>query len=93
MQDVVRDLLDKRCKRACRAILQAKEDYADPHCPLEDSIKLRRVVLDQVNDFHKLAVDIVESMDGSGVNELYIAKLDEIWDYITELEDELGDDD
>jgi hypothetical protein len=85
MQSTVEDLLDKRCKRACRSILEAKEKFADPTCSDENSQRLRSVILDQVNDFYKLCLDVIESVDtGVVVNELYLHKLDQIHRFVTE---------
>ncbi len=77
------DLLDRRCKRSIAIILGVKEREADFLLPNDVKQKLRKVVIDQLNEFCSLATDILESAsDGIVFNELYLQKLDEIHDAV-----------
>lgn len=80
MQAGLRDLLDKRAKRSIAIILGVKERECDQYLTDAVSAKLRKVVLDQVNEFHGLVVDILDSVDNGEValNEHYLTKLDDI---------------
>lgn len=87
MQESVRELLQSRCKRTCRIILDAKETLCDPHMSEEDSDRFREVVLDQVNDFKSLFMTLLESFDGSDVtlNEVWLERLEEMYEVIQSL--------
>ncbi len=83
MQDSVRDLLTRRKNRAAAIILGVKDDECDYYLPEEVSKQLRKTILDQMNDFYDVCVDVVESLDGSVIiNDLWIEKIDEIHDAI-----------
>lgn len=74
------ELVNRRKDRAIAIILRLKEADCDPHLPPAARVKLRKVILDQLNDFSELVLDIVQSMDDghSVVNEKWIEKLDEM---------------
>lgn len=85
MANVLTDVLAKRRDRAIAIILGVKERECDPF--LKDSPggkiasdKLRKVVLDQMNEMHDLYLDVMKSYDNGEVvlNEDYLAKLDAI---------------
>ncbi len=87
MTDVLGDLLAKRRDRAIAAILSCKERELDPLLGTipgrgaEASVKLRRVVLDQLHDMHQLYVDVIGSFEADqavAINELWLEKLDAI---------------
>lgn len=80
MQDGLRELLEKRRNRGIAIILGVKERECDEHLPKEASQKLRKVVLDQMNEFHDLVNDIFDSVDSGDVvlNEEWLRKLDEM---------------
>lgn len=82
MQQVLSDVLSKRKDRAIAIILGVKERECDKHLPPEVSSKLRKVVLDQLNEFYDLCLDVMRSLDTGEVvlNESYMTKLDEIHD-------------
>lgn len=85
MQPGLRDLLEKRRNRAIAIILGVKERELDAHLPPAASQKLRKVVLDQLNEFHDIALDVLEALsDNSGVvlNELYLEKIDAIYEEV-----------
>lgn len=78
MAGASRELLEKRCRRAIASVLATK-DLADPFLPPELQSSLRKVVLDQFNDFTSLAADIIDALErDSIVNELWLAKLEEM---------------
>lgn len=79
------ELLRRRKDRACAVILSLKEREVDPL--LQDpavSDRLRKVILDQLNDVYEVARDIVSSLEGSGTiyNEEYLKKLDDIYEML-----------
>lgn len=85
MQPGLRDLLDKRRNRTISHILGVKEREIDPLLPDdrradEASDKLRKAVLDQVNDFVNFVVDVLDSFDTGEVmlNQSYLQKIDDM---------------
>lgn len=77
---VMTDLLAKRRDRAIAIILGIKEREIDPHLPPAARAKLRKVILDQLNEFYDLTLDLVATLDRDDVviNDLYLTKLTEI---------------
>ena len=58
------DILKRRRDRAIAIILSVKEREVDPHLKnAQASRALRKVILDQLNDFYALAVDVAASAD------------------------------
>jgi hypothetical protein len=84
MQDVLKDLLAKRRDRVIAIILGTKERDCDQYLPKEAQAKLRKVVLDQVNEFYELTCDVLRSCDTDSMvmNDLYLQRLDEIHEVI-----------
>lgn len=85
MQTGLRELLEKRRNRSIAIILGVKERDVDPLLRKVDggggaSSKLRKVVLDQVNEFHDLVLDLVDSLDTGDValNESYLERIDDM---------------
>lgn len=80
MQASLDSLLAKRRDRAIAIILGVKERECDARLSPDQSQKLRKVVLDQLNEFFDLVVDIMRSFDTGDVviNDQYLSKLDEI---------------
>lgn len=80
MQPGLRDLLEKRRNRAIAVILGVKERECDGQLNAPSSQKLRKVVLDQLNEFHDLVVDLLDSLDNGDVvlNEVYLRKIDDV---------------
>ncbi len=79
------DLLSKRRDRAIAIILRCKEQEIDRFIPMDESMKLRKVILDQVNSFADLATDLINSLsDNSDVvlNDLWLEKLDDIYEAV-----------
>lgn len=92
MQQMLVDLMGRRRDRAIAIILGVKERECDEHLPDFASQKLRKAVLDQVNEFHELCLDLLRSVDTgtSIINEAYLAKLDEVIAAVLELTEEDG---
>lgn len=80
MQPVLSDILAKRRDRSIAIILGVKERECDQYLPPEAKAKLRKVVLDQMNEFYDLCCDVMRSLDSGDavLNERYLEKLDEI---------------
>lgn len=85
MQRALQDLLRKRMDRAIATVLSAKEQSVDPLLPHSGDARtasrhLRKVVLDQFNDFYEVCIDVMGSLDNGDavLNEVWLEKLDEI---------------
>jgi hypothetical protein len=78
--DVIADLVARRRDRAIAVLLGIKEREVDKYLPPEAQALLRKAILDQLNDFHSLVMDVMRSLDTGdvGLNELYLDKLTEI---------------
>ena len=86
------DLLNKRRDRAIAIILRTKEHECDEYLPPEQAARLRKVVLDQINNLSDMVIDLMGSLeDNSGVilNEYYLQRLDEVHTMVSSLEDRL----
>ena len=84
---VAADLINRRRDRAIAAILGVKEREADPHLPREAARILRKVVLDQLNDFASLVGDLLTAVaeapgDGLVVNDLWLEQIAQIHEAI-----------
>lgn len=92
MQDALEDLLKRRRDRAIAIVLSIKERECDSHLPREARAKLRKVVLDQFNEFYDLVLDIMSSLDQGDVvlNEEYLEKLDSVHRDVSEIRSMLG---
>ncbi len=88
MQPVLSDVLARRRDRALAIILSLKERECDPHLPREASQKLRKVVLDQFNEFYDLCVDVMKSLDDGDITlnahylDRMVARLDDIYEQV-----------
>lgn len=80
MQAAIEDLLRKRKDRAIAIILSTKERECDKDLTAMASQKLRKVVLDQLNDFYEMCRDVMDSLDTGDVtlNDQYLEKIDEL---------------
>jgi hypothetical protein len=87
MQDALGDLLKRRRDRAIAIILSIKERECDEYLPRETRVKLRKVVLDQFNEFYDLVLDLMSSLDQGDVvlNEEYLVKLDNVHRDVSEI--------
>ena len=84
MNPVLADILKKRMDKACAIMLGVKERECDKYMPPEARNKMRKVILDQMNEFYDLCCDVMRSLDrGETVlNEKYLEKLNEIHDAV-----------
>lgn len=73
-------LLSRRRDRAIAIILGVKERECDFYLPEDVSRTLRKVILDQFNDFAMLAEDIASS--NVVLNQRYLEKLDSILEHL-----------
>lgn len=83
--ELITELLGRRRDRAIAAILGVKEREVDKHLPPATQRLLRKVVLDQLNDFTAMVGDILASMgtDNSVIlNEYYLRKIAEIHEVV-----------
>jgi hypothetical protein len=80
MQAGVEELIEKQMKRTLAAILGMKDREIDPYLPADVSARFRSLVLEKMNDFQDVVVDIIEALDDDSVslNEHWLAKIGEI---------------
>lgn len=74
-------LLQRRKNRALAIILSTKERECDHLLDDAASYKMRKVILDQVNEFYEYTLDIVEALTSGqeiAVNEYYLERLAEV---------------
>lgn len=88
MPDAHVELLRRRRDRAIATILGVKEREADQFLPDSVSAKLRKTVLDQVNEFYDMCIDLMNANAAHGdVNVHYLervyAKLDDILERVS----------
>ena len=85
MQSVLADVLERRRNRSIAIILGVKERECDSYLPEGARQALRKVVLDQLNEYHDFIMDVFRSVDTSDevvLNEHYLEKLDAIHDML-----------
>jgi hypothetical protein len=77
VQTAVVELLAKRRDRAIAIILGVKERECDRSLSPAVQAKLRKVILDQLNEFYDLALDLLRSLDRDDMvlNEFYLEKI------------------
>lgn len=79
MDKTMIDLLSRRKDRALAIILRFKELDCDEFLPQPTRVALRKIILDQINSYHDLAVDLLESSsDDALINQIWLQKLEEI---------------
>lgn len=93
MQPILTDVLARRRDRGIAIILGLKERECDSFLPRDVSSKLRKTILDQMNEFYDLCVDVMRSLDTGEVtvNELYIQRLEAAVDRVADLVSTNGD--
>lgn len=84
MNTALMDMLAKRRDRSISIVLGTKERECDRFLPKDAQQKLRKVILDQMNDLAAFAVDVCDSLDTGEVvlNETYLQKLDDVHDVV-----------
>lgn len=83
MQPVLSDVLARRRDRSIAIVLGVKERECDEYLPRDASAKLRKVVLDQLNEYHDFVMDVCKSLDDDShvlLNELYMDKIDAMYE-------------
>jgi hypothetical protein len=88
MQDALAELLRRRKDRTLAVILGVKERECDQHLPPEVQRRLRKAVLDAVNDLYEVILDVMGSYDASGdvvLNEDYLRKIDDLHDALIRI--------
>lgn len=90
MTDRYQKLLARQRDRAIAIILDCKERECDGYLPNDVSRHLRKVVLDQLNDFTLFCADILESVDEGTValNEIYLQRIDTIFEQLSPIEED-----
>lgn len=78
----VAKLVAVRGNRTTAVLLGWMEDNVYEYLPDGVRQELRKTVMDQINGFKDLAIDVVKS-DTAYVNEIWVQKLDEIHEAIT----------
>jgi hypothetical protein len=78
--------LAKRRDAVIKSILRFKEMEVDEHIPVQTSRQFRKLVLDEINEFHGMVLRILSTYENTGVlvNDLYLQKLDEIYEDMRE---------
>jgi hypothetical protein len=86
MNTTLVELLNKRRDRALAIILRTKEQETDRYVPMDQSMRLRKVILDQVNAFADFATDVLTSFESGQsevvLNDLWLDKLDAIYEAV-----------
>lgn len=85
MESTLTDLLARRRDRAIAIMLRVKEQECDAYLPMDASLRLRKVVLDQMNAFYDMCADVVNSLDNPGqqtLNDHWLQKIDELHDAV-----------
>lgn len=85
MQPAIAEVLERRRNRSIAIILGVKERDCDQFLTEEASNRLRKVVLDQLNEYHDFIVDIFRTVDTSEqfvVNEHFLDKIDAIYNQV-----------
>lgn len=81
IDEETRKAIAKRRDKAIAVILRAKEDECDEYLPSDVGVRFRKIILDQINEFHEMTLEIFKFSSSSRVNnDLYLEKLDEILD-------------
>lgn len=91
MQPALTEVIARRRDRAIAVLLGVKEKEVDQYLPPEVRVRLRKVILDQLNDFHSLVVDVMRSLDNGEVvlNDLYMERLDDLHREVGMIRDHL----
>jgi len=76
MADPMKELLAKRKNRTLATIMNVKEKECDRYLPPEAQAALRKVIMDTVNDFYDVCLDVIRSVEEA--DESVVVN----WDYI-----------
>lgn len=75
------NLIATRGNRTTAVILSWLEDNAYQYLPEEVQRETRQMILDQINTFKDLSIDIVKS-DTAYINQIWVEKLDQIYEEV-----------
>lgn len=89
MQDF-KEILGKRRDRTIAILLSYKEKEIDRFLPEDLSVAFRKTLLDHINDLCEFAFDLEGSSGITEFNEVYIERLEDIYDKIHELYEGVG---
>ncbi len=76
--------LNRRKDRSIAIILGQKERDCDPHLPKDVSVRMRKIILDQINDLNDFAVDMIRSAEEGIPNQEYFARLETLLERVVE---------
>lgn len=81
MNDMIAEIVARRRDRAIAVLLGIKEREVDQYLPPPVKARMRKAILDQVNDLHGFFVDVMKSLDTGEVviNDIYLEKLDQMY--------------
>lgn len=84
---IITDTVEDRKNKVIARLLYVKERYADPHLPDDASDRLRKTILGQLNEFSDYVLELFKTIDSDDViiNELYLNKLDEMHESVSEI--------
>jgi hypothetical protein len=88
MSQGIKELLEKRRDRCIAKVLAAKDDIEygmkSGNLGHQDIQYLRKVILDEFNDFCNMAMDIIDSIDDESVvlNQDYLERIDKIYEAV-----------
>lgn len=79
------ELIERRKDRAIAIILRLKESECDQFLPAATRVKLRKIILDQLNDLSDVVIDVLRAStsDNVVVNEFWVEKLMEVHAVVT----------
>lgn len=89
MESPLRSILARRRDRTIAIILSAKERECDDVLDDAASDRLRKVVLDQLNDFHDFCADLLRGVEETTIfNEIALEKIEEIHEMVRDIYEE-----
>lgn len=82
----------RRRDKAIAVILRAKESDCDPYLPPDVQQSFRKLILDQLNEFFDVLMDLTQFAGSEPMyNDLYLKRrVDEIYDMLEELGENVG---
>jgi len=84
MDEGLRVLLGRRKNRVLAIMLAEKDDLAENgYLPEYEAEHLRKVILDQVNDFHDFCVDLLGTTGSMQTNQYALDRLNEIYEIVS----------
>jgi len=80
------DIIEKRKNEAIAVILRYKENECDFYLPDDVKARLRKVVLDQINEVNGLSKSLIRTLHDEGVhlNQFYLDKLLAVHEVVVE---------